>query len=80
MSIYTPIMDSVRNEQKAIGLTAVNVSESRNDVKPRITILCRNTSPNATDNITINLGFSIPTANNGIVLRQYESYKERLKS
>lgn len=63
-----------RNEQISVGLTAVEVAARRTDTTPRKTIVIRNTSPNATDIITLNLGAGTATANLGIVLRQYETF------
>lgn len=76
MGVYSSLQESIRNEVLAVGTSSVKVSESRNDVNPRITILARNTSPNATDIIYINLGLSTATTGSGIVLRQYESYTD----
>jgi len=76
MALFQGVQEAVRNDVVAVGLTTVKIAESRNDITPRITILVRNTSPNATDVITINLGLGTPTANYGIVLKQYESFTD----
>jgi hypothetical protein len=65
--------DPTRNEQIDVTTSAVVVSEARNDLNPRKDILLRNTSTNTADVITVAIGFTQPTANNGIVLRMNES-------
>jgi len=76
MAIFQSLQEPIRNEVLAVGTSSVKLSESRNSVNPRTTILVRNTSPNAADTIYINLGLTTATTSSGIVLRQYESYTD----
>jgi len=76
MALFQSLQEPIRNEVLAIGTSSVKLSEARNDVNPRTTILIRNTSPNAVDIIYINLGLTTATTSSGIVLRQYESYTD----
>jgi hypothetical protein len=65
--------EPTRNEQINVGTTSVIVSEARNELNPRKDILIRNTSANVADVITIVIGFTTATDNNGIVLKMNES-------
>jgi len=76
MGVYQSLQEAIRNDVLTVGGTAVKVSDARNENNPRITILIRNTSSDPTMIITVNLGLGTPTANNGIVLRQYESFTD----
>ena len=62
----------VRNETLAVGTTSVEVAPQRR----RISILVRNTSPNAIDIITVHMGNGLAVANKGIVLQQNESFSD----
>lgn len=66
-----------RNEEVAVGTSTVIVSKPRNESSKRKMFYIRNTSPNAADIITINLGQSgSVTAGAGVVLKQNEIYAE----
>lgn len=69
--------EPTRNEKVAVGTTSKVISETRTggNIKRR-NITVRNTSPNAVDIITVNLGFSPAVAEAGIVLRQNESFSD----
>lgn len=72
-----------RNEQLAVGTTGITVSDSRqeNMQNLRKVITVRNISPNDTDIISVFLSDSeLATSNNGIVLRQYESFTDSVDS
>lgn len=84
MAGYFSPYDNVRNEQVAVGVSAVTVADNRktgmydesgNNVRKVLSI--RNISPNAADIITVWLSSTgVATANSGIVLRQYESFTD----
>jgi len=74
--VFTFLQDTARNEKQAIAAASEIISEARTEVNPRKMIVVRNISPNAADIITINLGLSQAVAENGIVLRQYESFTD----
>jgi hypothetical protein len=67
---------SVRNEQVSVTTSSAVICSPRFGTTPRKVLVIRNTSPNATDIITINLGGASATANKGIVLKQYESFSD----
>jgi glycine cleavage system H lipoate-binding protein len=58
-----------RNEQVAVGITALEVSFA----KKRKVILIQNISPNVTDIVYVSLNSKVATATNGIRLLQNES-------
>lgn len=70
----TSLTEPVRNESISVGLTSVLIADVRPITIPRKDILVRNTSPNATDTISITLGNQIAIANQGIILQQGESF------
>lgn len=74
--IYEPLVEPTRNEQISITGTSSIVSEARNKINPRKVIVLRNTSTNAADIITVNMGFNQATANNGIVLQKGEAFSD----
>ena len=76
MGLYSPIQDATRNEVITIATSSTKVSDSRNSDNERTVITCRNISSNSSDIITINLGNNPAVSNNGIVLRQYESFTD----
>jgi len=78
--IFTFIEEQTRNDKLAVTATSVIVSDSRNAVNPRKNIVIRNTSPNAADIITINIGFSTATSSFGIVLNQNEAFSDSSES
>jgi hypothetical protein len=73
VGIYEGLQEPTRNDIVAVGLASVRVSEARQGLLPRKEIIIRNTSPNAIDIITVNVGYNVATANAGIVLKQYET-------
>lgn len=76
----TGLQEPTRNEQLTISNASQVVSNSRNEDNPRKMILIRNTADDATKIITINLGNAAAVANQGIVLRQYESFSDSSES
>lgn len=74
------IQEPVRNDKVSVGLSNTLIAEPRNDIAPRKAILIRNTSPNATDIITINLGMSTAQDGFGIVLQKGESFSDSTES
>lgn len=80
---YFSFKEITRNEQIAVGTTGVTISDSRqeNNQNLRKVITVRNTSPNDTDIISVFLSDSeLATPNNGIVLRQHESFTDSYDS
>lgn len=75
---YTMVYDlNVRQERIPIGTTSVVACEQKAPNVARKVLYLRNTSPNATDIITINLSSNEPAvANVGIVLKQNDQYVE----
>lgn len=73
---YSPLQDPTRNETVAVGLTSVTVCNARQGLAPRKVLVVRNISGAAADIITVNLGAKAAVANNGIVLRQFESFTD----
>jgi len=67
------INEGTLNDTIAVGTTSIPISSQKSEQHPRKVIILRNTSPNATDIITVNFGGTLAVANKGIVLRQYES-------
>lgn len=74
--IYSQIQEPTRNEEIAVGTSSIILSEARQGLQPRKNIIIRNTSPNAADIITINIGYGIASSGAGIVLKQNESYTD----
>lgn len=68
--------EPTRNDSVAVGTTSTVICEPRNEQNERSVLLIRNISPNAADEITINVGFGEAVANKGIVLKQSESFSE----
>ncbi len=73
---YSPIQEESRNEQIGVTTTSSVVCFARQGLKRRQNLLIRNTSTNAADIITVNMGFGAAVANKGIVLRQNESFSD----
>jgi len=67
-------MVDVRNDTQAVSTTSVEVAIDQEARDGRRTIIIRNTSPNAIDIITLNLGGRIAVAGSGIVLRQNDVF------
>lgn len=59
-----------------VGTSSVVVSQARNELGQRNTLVIRNISPNSADIITVNLGQRQATADAGIVLNKGESFSE----
>lgn len=78
--VYQSFQEATRNEQQAVGSSSVVLAPARQEIQPRQTILIRNISPNAADVITVFFGNAQAVANNGIVLRQYESLSDSTES
>jgi hypothetical protein len=76
MGLFSPLQQPSRNDNITIATSSTKISDSRNQDNPRTVITCRNISSNANDIITVNLGNNPAVANNGIVLRQYESFTD----
>jgi len=73
MTFTNPITSErqpARNEAVTVGATSLEIAPNR----LRKVIILRNTSSSATAVITVNLGSWAAIANQGIVLRQYESF------
>jgi len=66
------IQEPTRNENIALGTSSIVLSEARNEIKPRKTIMIRNISE-AGQIVTINFGFNKAENNKGIVLKQNEA-------
>jgi len=73
---YSYFQEPSRNESVLVGTSSVVVSEFRHEQEPRKVIVIRNISPDPLDIISIAFGLTQAVANNGIVLRQYESFTE----
>jgi len=71
--------EAARNEQVAVGTSSVTVCLPRIS-NPRKNVLLRNTSPNATDIITLNVGLSPAVSKAGIVLNQGDSWGDSSES
>lgn len=81
MNTLSYFQEPTRNDKISVGLSAVVVSDARqNQEQPRKVIVVRNVSPDAADVITVAFGLTQAVANNGIVLRQYESFTESEES
>lgn len=76
MATYSTIQEASRNEQVSVTTTQGKVADARNELKPRVSIVIRNTSPNQADIITVNFGFNTAVANQGMVLQQNESISD----
>lgn len=69
-NIYENWQAPTRNAQVAVGVASTQISEQRNKMNPRKAYVFSNSSPNAADIITINLGGNAAVANIGIILHQ----------
>lgn len=78
--IFSFIEEQTRNDKVAVSTSSVTISDSRNAANPRKNIVIRNTSPNAADIITINIGFSTAVSSFGIVLNQNEAFSDSSES
>ena len=73
-TVFNGAEESTRNEIVAVGTTSVQVCTPRvSEGDRRKDLWIRNTSPNATDIITLAIGFRAAVANAGIVLQQKEA-------
>jgi len=64
--------DWIRNENLAVTATSRQIADDMSGRGGRVSIVIRNTSPNAADVITVSLGQQAAVATAGIVLRQGE--------
>ena len=79
MSIYGTVQEATRNEALAVGITSIVVAQPKQFLdQPRKVITIRNTSPNATDTITLNMGQNPAVASAGIVLKQNETVTDSM--
>ena len=76
MAVFSSLQEPSRNEQVSVGTSNTTIADSRNELKPRVAIVVRNTSSAAADIITVNLGFNQATSGAGIVLQQNESFTD----
>ena len=67
-------MKPIRNEIVAVSTTSKEIVADLEGLEQRMDLIIRNTSPNATDIITLSLGRNAAIANAGIVLRQNEVF------
>lgn len=74
--IYSYLQESTRNEEVLVTATSKTLSEARNELNPRKSIIIRNTSAAAADVITVNLGYTPATAGAGIILKQNEAFSD----
>lgn len=68
--------EPTRNTTVSVPNSNTEVCEKRNNTNPRKVIVIRNTSTNANEVITINLGNDQAVANSGIVLKPNESFAD----
>ena len=61
---------NVRSERLDVNTTSRQIAKSRMASNPRTLIQIRNSSPNATDIITLNFGRDKATSLEGVILRQ----------
>jgi len=78
--ILDQVQRATRNEKVLVSTSSKVISEARNIHNPREVIAVRNISDNAADIITVNLGFNVAVADNGIVLRQNESFTDNTET
>jgi len=71
---YSTYQEPTRNDSVAVGVSSVTVSVPRQAGLPRKSIVIRNSSPNAADIITINIGATPAIANAGIILKPNDTY------
>jgi len=76
MSLFSPIQQATRNDNITIATSSTKVSDARNSDNPRVLITIRNISTVSTDVVTVNLGNNAAIANQGLVLKQYESFTD----
>lgn len=76
-NIYSTVQEPTRNESLTVSNTSVQVAQARQfQDQPRKVITIRNIADDPTKIITVNLGANPAVANQGIVLRQYESFTD----
>jgi len=71
--IFQNIQEATRNETVDVIASSGVVSEARNEHNFRKDLILRNTSPTIADIISLNIGFAIATAGEGVILRKDES-------
>lgn len=75
--IYSTLQDPTRNVSLTITNSSAEVASARQFAdQPRKVIVIRNIADDPTKIITINLGANPAVSNQGIVLRQYESFSD----
>jgi hypothetical protein len=74
--VWTQLQEPTRNEKVAVITSSSVIAEARNRDSPRKVINIRNISDAAADIITVNIGFNQATSENGIVLKQNESFSD----
>lgn len=74
--LYQAWQEPTRNAIVAVGTSSAQVSEQRAGFEPRRALVISNTSPNAADIITLNLGANPAVANAGIVLHQGDVFTD----
>ena len=75
--IYSFIQESSRNESLIVTNASREIANARQFAEmPRKVITVRNIADDPTKIITVNLGANPATNNNGIVLRQFESFTD----
>jgi len=76
MATYSTIQEAARNDQVDVTTSNGKIADARNELKPRVSIVIRNTSASTADIITVNFGFNTAVANKGMVLQQNESISD----
>lgn len=76
MSLFSSLQTPSRNEEITVSTTNKTIADARNELKPRVAIVVRNTSASSADVITVNMGFNTAVAGAGIVLQQNESFTD----
>lgn len=77
---YSTFVEPSRNEIVPVGTSNTSVCLASFMEKPRKVLTIRNTSPNATDIITVTMANTRSANNAGIVLRQFESFTDSTDS
>jgi len=71
--------DNTRNEEVSVGTTSTTVAElGQGGLHPRTSIIIKNTSPNNTDVITLNVGNDVATDGAGVVLNKDDTWQDAM--
>jgi len=70
------IQEPSRSDVVAVGTSSTKIMDPQTQQQPRRAFSIRNTSPNATDIISLAFGLEQAVAGEGVVLRQYEIWQE----